>query len=174
MERGELVMAFTYAYGLDGSTPQALDFAITSAVPALGDLFLVASGIATTKATATTANTAKVAVSVGGNFRGLAQGGTYAATTVGIYQPPALTKLIVDPNAVYRIPWSASGTSATVGSTYNLANTTTTSDQTLNPAAVTAGRITFVLVENDTNVYPDAPNGYAYVTVASANRVVPA
>lgn len=167
-------MAFTYAYGLDGSTPQALDFAITSAVPALGDLFLVASGIATTKATATTANTAKVAVSVGGNFRGLAQGGTYAATTVGIYQPPALTKLIVDPNAVYRIPWAASGASATIGTVYNLANATTADDQKLSPSAVNTTYVSFILVDSDTNAYPDSAYGYAFVSIPSAFRVIPA
>ena len=167
---------FTFAYSLDNGSgaPIAQDFGITSAVPALGDLFIVASNLATTKVIATTANTAKVAVSVGQNFRGLATGGTYAATTVGIYQPNALTKLIMDAGAVYRIPWSASGASAVIGATYNVANTLVTQDQTLSPAAVNTSYVNFTLVDNDTTAYPDAPFGYAYVTIPSAYRVIAA
>jgi hypothetical protein len=172
-------MAFSYAYSLNGSdAPITIDFPITSAVPALGDCFIVASGIATTKViggASGTANTATVAISVGGNFLGLASGGTYAATTVGIYQPATLTKLILDPAAVYRIPWSASGTSAVVGSTYEVANTSTTADQTLNPGTKTASKVYFTLVDsNTTDVSSAAPYGYAYVTIPSAFRVIPA
>ena len=169
-------MAITYAYSLDNGSgaPIAQDFGITSAVPAIGDMFIVSNNLATTKAIATTANTAKVSVSVGGNFRGLAQGGTYAATTVGIYQPPALTKLIVDPTAVYRIPWSASGASAVIGTAYNLSNATTADDQKLSPSTVSTSYIYFILVDSDTNAYPDSAHGYAYVTVPAAFRVVSA
>ena len=171
-------MAFSYAYTLGGGdAPVTVDFPITSAVPALGDCFIVASGIATTKVVggaSGTANTATVAVSVGGNFLGLAAGGTLAATTSSIYSPSTLTKLILDPNAVFRIPWSASATSATVGSTYEVANTTTTADQTLNPGAKTANKVYFTLVDSDTTAYGGAPYGYAYVTIPSAFRVIPA
>jgi hypothetical protein len=169
-------MSLTYAYSLDNGSgaPVANDFGITSAVPALGDMFIVSANLATTKAIATTANTNKVAVSVGQNFRGLASGGTYAATTVGLYQPSALTKLIMDASAVYRIPWSASGASATVGTAYNLANTLVTQDQTLSPSAVNTSYVNFILVENDTTPTGDAPFGYAFVTIPTAYRVIPA
>lgn len=169
-------MAFTYAYTLGGGdAPVIQDFGNGAAVPANGDMFIVASGATTTKAIATTANTNKVAVSLGANFLGLATGGTYAATNASATaNTSAATKLILDPSAVYRIPWSASGASAVIGATYNLANTLVTQDQTLSPAAVNTANVNFILVENDPNPYPDATNGFAYVTIPTGFRVIPA
>lgn len=163
-------MAFSYAYSLDGTNaPVTIDFAISSGTPALGDCLVIASGGTGAKVNNTTAVASKVGVCVGQNFLGLAAGGTNAATTVGIYQPSALAKIVMDPNAVYRIPWGATATSAVIGNTYLLTSAT---DQTLSLTAGGSTYVPFQLVDSDTNAYGGAPYGYAYVTIQSANRVI--
>lgn len=161
-------MAFTYAYSLDnGNAPIAQDFPLSGTAPAIGDCVVVASGQAGAKVSNTTVVASKVAVSVGPNFRGI---GT-DATTTSTYQPAALTKLIMDPQAVYRIPWAASATAAVIGNTYLLSSAT---DQTLSLTAGGSTYVPFQLVDSDTTAYPGAAFGYAYVTIQSANRVISA
>ena len=164
-------MAFSYAYSLGGvDAPITLDFAITSGTPALGDCLVVASGGTGAKVNNTTVVASKVGVCVGQNFTGLAQGGTYAASTVSTNNPGSVAKIIVDPTAVYRIPWAASATSAVIGNTYLLSSAT---DQTLSLTAGGSTYVPFQLVEsNTTDVSSAAPYGYAFVTIQSANRVV--
>ncbi len=165
-------MAFSYAYSLGNSdAPVTQDFAITSGTPALGDCVVIASGGTGAKVNNTTVVASKVGVCVGQNFLGLATSGVNAATTTSTYAPSALAYIIVDPSAVYRIPWAASATAAVIGNTYLLSSAT---DQTLSLTAGGSTYVPFVLVDSDTEAYPGAAFGYAYVTIPSANRVVPA
>lgn len=164
-------MAFSYAYSLGNGNgaPTIVDFAITSGTPALGDCVVIASGGTGAKVNNTTVVASKVGVCVGQNFLGLAAGGTNAATTTSTYNPSALAKIIVDPDAVYRIPWAASATSAVIGNTYLLSSAT---DQTLSLTAGGSTYVPFQLVDSDTTPAGGAPYGYAFVTIQSANRVI--
>ena len=175
MERRELNMAFTYAYSLDNGSgaPIANDFPLSGTAPLSGDCVVVASGQAGAKVSNTTVVASKVAVSTGPNFLGLQTSGINGATTASIYNPGALTKLILDPAAVYRIPWAASATGAVIGNTYLLSSNST--DQTLSLTAGGSTYVPFQLVDsNTTDVSSAAPYGYAYVTIQSANRVIQA
>lgn len=169
-------MAFSYAYSLGGTdAPVTLDYAITSGTPALGDCLVIASGGTGSKVSNTTAVASKVGVCVGQNFTGLAAGGTNAATSVGIYQPSSLAKVIADPNAVYRIPWGSGvdASTAVIGNTYLLTSAT---DQTLSLTAGGSTYVPFQLVDSDISAQAKAVSptgaGYAFVTIQSANRVI--
>jgi hypothetical protein len=178
MERRELDMAFSYAYSLNGSdAPITIDYTISSGTPALGDCLVIASGGTGGKVSNTTAVASKVGVCVGQNFLGLAAGGTYAATTVGVNQPSASAKIIMDPNAVYRIPWGSGvdASTAVIGNTYLLTSAT---DQTLSLTAGGSTYVPFQLVDSDITAQSKSGSptgaGYAYVTIQSANRVIQA
>ena len=169
-------MAFSYAYSLDGTNaPVTIDFSVTSGTPALGDCLVIASGGTGAKVNNTTVVASKVGVCVGQNFLGLAAGGTNAATTVGLYQPSALAKIIMDPMAVYRIPWAADASAAVIGNTYLLSSAT---DQSLSLTAGGSTYVPFQLVDSDVSAQAKAASptgfGYAYVTIQSANRVIQA
>lgn len=166
-------MAFTYAYSLDSTLSGVQDFALTAPAtytPAAGDAVVFdANGAVVSKHVTGDANTSKVGVSVGSNFRGLAQGGTYAATNAATYQPAALGKVYIDPNAVYRVAWTSSATAAVVGTAYGI--TTVGTDQQLD-VAKTGAVVKFMLVDKDTTAVPGAPFGWAFVTIQSTNRLV--
>lgn len=171
-------MAFTYAYSLDStSAPVVLDFSITSGTPALGDCLVIASGGTGAKVNNTTAVASKVGVCLGQNFLGLATSGVNAATNSSIYNPPALAKIIMDPMAVYRIPWGSGvdASTAVIGNTYLLTSAT---DQTLSLTAGGSTYVPFQLVDSDISAQAKASSptgaGWAFVTIQSANRVIQA
>ena len=164
-------MAFTYAYSLDNATSGAQDFALTAPAtytPAFADVVRFdANGAIVAKHVVGDAASSKLGVAVGTNFTGLAQGGTYAATTVSTYAPATLGKVYVDPNAVYRVNISSSSTIA-IGTSYGI--TTVSGDQQLDPSA-TASNNRFLVVDFDRTAAAGAPNGWAFVTIQSANRL---
>lgn len=164
-------MAFTYAYSLDSAVSNAQDFELTAAAtytPAFAEVVRFdANGKIVAKHVVGDAASSKLGVSVGTNFTGLAQGGTYAATTVSTYNPGTLGKVYVDPNAVYRVNIS-SASAIVVGTSYGI--TTVSGDQQLDPAA-TASNNRFLVVDFDRTAAAGAPNGWAFVTIQSANRL---
>lgn len=171
-------MAFSYAYSLDGaSAPVTVDYSITSGTPALGDCLVIASGGTGAKVNNTTAVASKVGVCVGQNFTGLATSGVNAATTSSIYNPGSLAKIIMDPMAVYRIPWGSGvdASTAVIGNTYLLTSAT---DQTLSLTAGGSTYVPFQLVDSDISAQAKSGSptgaGYAFVTIQSANRVIQA
>ena len=165
-------MAFSFAYSLDGDgAPVVIDYDLTAPAtytPATGDLVKFdANGKVVGKHVVGDAASTKIGVSVGSNFLGLAAGGTLAATTSSLYQPSALGKVYADPNAVFRVNISSS-TAIVVGTTYGI--TTVSGDQQLDPSA-TASNNRLMVVDFDRSAYGGAPNGYAYVTIQSTNRL---
>lgn len=167
-------MAFSYAYTLGGGdAPITRDYSITSGTPANGDCLVIASGGTGAKVNNTTAVASKVGVCIGQNFLGLAAGGTNAATNSSTYSPSAIAKIIADPNAVYRIPWSADASSAVIGNTYLLSAAT---DQSLSLTAGGSTYVPFQLVDSDISATAKASSstgfGFAFVTIQSANRVI--
>lgn len=165
-------MAFTYAYSLDSQVSPVVDFGLANAAtytPATGEVVVFdANGAVVSKHVTGDANTSKVGVSVGSNFLGLATSGANAATTSSTYQPSALGKVYVDPNAVYRVAWTSAATSAVVGTAYGI--TTVSGDQQLD-VAKTGSVVKFMLVDKDTTAVPGAPYGWAFVTIQSTNRL---
>lgn len=164
-------MAFTFAYSLDNAVSPAQDFALTAPAtytPAFADVVRFdANGAIVAKHVVGDAANSKLGVAVGTNFTGLAQGGTYAATTVSTYAPATLGKVYVDPNAVYRVNISSSSTIA-IGTSYGI--TTVSGDQQLDPAATSANN-EFMVVDFDRTAVAGAPYGWAFVTIQSANRL---
>lgn len=166
-------MAFTYAYSLDnGTAPNTPDFELTAAgtyTPVLGDVVRFDSnGRIVAKHVVGDSANSKLGVSVGTNFTGLVTTGVNGATTVGFYQPPTLGKVIADPLAVFRVPISSS-TAIVIGGTYGIA--TVSGDQQLDPSA-TSSNNRFQVVDFDRTAVAGAPNGWAFVTIQSANRLI--
>ena len=159
-------MAFTYAYSLDNTSgaPIAKDFTVSSYTPKLGDSVIYSSGNVTGQAAAATATV--LGVVAGSNFLGLATGGTYAATNSSTYNPSTLAKVIIDPNAVYRVPVKASGAAPTVGTAYQL--TVVSGDQQLDTAATGTGAI-YKVVAYDAGASNGVANspGNAFVIITS-------
>jgi len=164
-------MAFTYAYSLDSTLSPAQDFALASAAtytPAFADVVRFdANGAIVAKHVVGDSASSKLGVAVGTNFTGLAQGGTYAATTTSTYNPSTIGKVYVDPNAVFRVNISSSSTIA-IGTSYGI--TTASGDQQLDPSA-TASNNRFLVVDFDRTAVAGAPYGWAFVTIQSANRL---
>lgn len=164
-------MAFTFAYSLDGTGIAAQDFDLTAAgtyTPAFGDMVRFdANGKIVAKHVVGDAASSKLGVAVGTNFTGLAQGGTYAATTVSTYNPSTIGKVYTDPNAVYRVNITNSDP-IVVGTSYGIA--TVSGDQQLNPAATSANN-EFMVVDFDRDPAAGAPYGWAFVTIQSTNRL---
>jgi hypothetical protein len=164
-------MAFTFAYSLDNAVSPAQDFALTAPAtytPAFGDVVRFdANGTIVAKHVVGDSASSKLGVAVGTNFTGLAQGGTYAATTVSTYAPSTLGKVYIDPNAVYRVNIS-SATAIAIGTPYGI--TTVSGDQQLDPSATSANN-EFMVVDFDRTAVAGAPFGWAFVTIQSANRL---
>jgi hypothetical protein len=173
MERGELDMAFTYAYSLStgSGTPEAPDFDLTAAAtytPVIGDMVKFdANGKVVAKHVVGDGASSKLGVSLGTNFIGLQTSGVNGAVTSSIYNPSLLGKVIADPDAVYRVPIS-SASAIVVGTTYGI--TTVSGDQQLDPAA-TAANNRFLVVDFDRTAVAGAANGVAFVTIQSTNRL---
>lgn len=164
-------MAFTYAYSLDNAVSAAQDFALTAPAtytPAFGDVVRFdANGAIVAKHVVGDAASSKLGVAVGTNFTGLAQGGTYAATTVSTYSPGTVGKVYTDPNSVFRVNITSASTIA-IGTSYGI--TTVAGDQQLDPAATSANN-EFMVVDFDRTAAAGAPYGWAFVTIQSTNRL---
>lgn len=164
-------MAFTFAYSLDGTGLAAQDFDLTAAgtyTPAFADVVRFdANGKIVAKHVVGDSASSKLGVSVGTNFTGLAQGGTYAATTVSTYNPSTIGKVYADPNAVYRVNIT-SASAIVVGTAYGIA--TVSGDQQLDPSATSANN-KFMVVDFDRTAAAGAPYGWAFVTIQTANRL---
>jgi hypothetical protein len=166
-------MAFTYAYSLSNGNgaPEAPDFALTAAAtytPVLGDMVRFdANGAVVAKHVVGDAASSKLGVSLGTNFIGLQTSGVNGAVTSSIYNPSLLGKVIVDPDAVFRVPVS-SASAIVIGTSYGI--TTVSGDQQLDPAATSANN-EFMVVDFDRTAQGGAPNGVAFVTIQSANRL---
>lgn len=162
-------MALTYAYSLDNGSgaPITKDFTVSGYTPKAGDSVTYSAGNVTGQAVAGT--TTVLGVCVGANFLGLAQGGTYAATTSSTYQPSTLAKVIIDPGAVYRIPMKASVAAPTIGTAYQI--DVVSGDQQLT-AGTAAGAIYKVVgFDAGANNGVSGSAGNAFVVITSRTLV---
>ena len=160
-------MAFTYAYSLDNTSgaPIAKDFTVSGYTPKLGDTVTYSAGNVTGQAAAGT--TTVLGVVAGSNFLGLATGGTYAATNSSTYNPSTLAKVIIDPNAVYRVPLKGGVAAPTVGTAYSLS--VVSGDQQLDTGTTGAGGSIYKVIAYDAGASNGVANsaGNAFVVITS-------
>lgn len=170
-------MALVFAYGLDGDSPGSLkdftpaqagdtDATNTSAAAGVyaahkGDI--VAFNDQNRVAGAVVAATSVIGVCEGGNFLGLATGGTYAATSAMTgtnSQKSAIAKVRTAYNAVYRINYT--GTDPVIGSSHPFK--IVSGDYQLDTADTVGSTKLLKVVDVDT------VNKNAFVTIANADR----
>lgn len=151
-------MAFTYAYSLGGGMSSIIDFPLDTTAnyktagtnaPTKGDAVFLNAGLV--RRTNQAAPYKVVGVLEGIEFKGLADGGTYAATNSSFNShvvdatnfTNGVAKVRVDNDAVYKVNvLTGSATAANIGVAYGI-NVAASGDQTIDLASVTASQTPF-------------------------------
>lgn len=159
-------MAFTYAYSLGGGMSTIVDYPLETVANykngvtrtngvTKGDPVLLVSGLLKAGKDGATATVKILGVLEGVEFKGLADGGTYAASSASFGShvldatnfPNGVGKVRIDNDAVYKLPTKATQTlaNANVGVSYGIFQDTTTGDYQMDTGSTTTNVLVTVV-----------------------------